>query len=224
MFAGYTYWFPKAFGFKLNERLGKMIFWCWFIGFYFAFMPLYALGILGATRRMQHYADPSWQPYMLVALSGAVFILCGIGLTVLQLIVSIRQREQNRDKTGDPWNGRTLEWSIPSPPPEWNFANLPRIEGTDAFWTLKEKGLAAIAADSSYTAIEMPRSNPTGFFMAFCAVVTGFALIWHIWWMASIGFVGAILLILAEAWRKEEELEIPAKEVALYYARAKELA
>ncbi|HLK31759.1 MAG TPA: cytochrome o ubiquinol oxidase subunit I [Terriglobales bacterium] len=224
VFAGYTYWFPKAFGFKLDERLGKVIFWCWFIGFYLAFMPLYALGILGATRRMQHYADPSWQPYMLVALSGAVFILFGIGLTVIQLIVSIRAREQNRDTTGDPWNGRTLEWSIPSPPPPWNFANLPQIEGTDAFWTLKQKGLAAKPADSSYTGIEMPRNNPIGFFMAFFAVVTGFALIWHIWWMAGIGFAGAILLVLAEAWRKKEEVEISAKEVALYYRQVKELA
>jgi cytochrome o ubiquinol oxidase subunit 1 len=114
--AGYTYWFPKAFGFKLDERLGKAIFWCWFIGFYLAFMPLYALGLMGATRRMQHYPDTHWQPLMLVALSGAVLILVGIGLTVVQLVVSIRTRDRRRDLSGDPWNGRTLEWSIPSPP------------------------------------------------------------------------------------------------------------
>src|SRR6202041_27870 len=132
--AGYTYWFPKAFGFTLDERLGKASFGCWFIGFYLAFMPLYALGLMGATRRMQHYADPHWQPFMLVALAGAVLIFCGIALTVVQLVISIRNRHQNLDTTGDPWNGRTLEWSIPSPPPAWNFAILPQVEERDAFW------------------------------------------------------------------------------------------
>src|SRR6202008_29165 len=122
--AGYTYWFPKAFGFKLEERLGKAIFFCWFFGFYLAFMPLYALGLMGATRRMQHYSDSHWQPLMLVSLSGAILILLGIGVAVVHLVVSIRTRELRRDLTGDPWNGRTLEWSVPSPTPAWNFAHL----------------------------------------------------------------------------------------------------
>src|SRR6204780_347183 len=123
--AGITYWFPKAFGFTLNERLGKAVFWCWFIGFYLAFMPLYVLGLMGATRRMQHYSNMNWQPLMMIALAGALLILLGIALTGVQLAVSIRQRERNRDVTGDPWNGRTLEWSTPSPPPPWNFSHLP---------------------------------------------------------------------------------------------------
>ena len=126
--AGITYWFPKAFGFTLNERLGKAVFWCWFFGFYLAFMPLYVLGLMGATRRMQHYSNTHWQPLMLVALAGALLILLGIALTGVQLAVSIHQRECNRDVTGDPWNGRTLEWSTPSPPPAWNFANLPQVD------------------------------------------------------------------------------------------------
>ena len=141
--AGYTYWFPKAFGFKLNERLGKAIFWCWFIGFYLAFMPLYALGLMGATRRMQHYPNTHWQPLMLVALAGAVVILIGIALTVVQLAVSIRERRANRDETGDPWNGRTLEWSMPSPPPAWNFTVLPSVEQTDAYWEMKKEGVSS---------------------------------------------------------------------------------
>ena len=84
-FAGYIYWFPKAFGFTLHEGLGKAAFWCWLVGFYLAFMPLYALGLMGATRRMQHYHETGWQPLMLVAMAGALVILAGIALTGLQL-------------------------------------------------------------------------------------------------------------------------------------------
>ena len=215
--AGYSYWFPKAFGFTLNERLGKAVFWCWFIGFYLAFMPLYALGLMGATRRMQHYSDPTWQPLMQVALVGAVFVFLGIILTVVQLVVSIRARNSNRDLTGDPWNGRTLEWSIPSPPPAWNFAVLPRVERTDAFWAAKQQGTAAPPA--SYTHIHVPKNNPTGFLTAFCAVVLGFALIWHIWWMAILGLLGALAVFLAQAWRTDTEILIAVEEVAAFERR-----
>ncbi|MGR9271205.1 cytochrome o ubiquinol oxidase subunit I (plasmid) [Rhizobium leguminosarum] len=213
--AGYTYWFPKAFGFTLDERLGKAVFWCWFIGFYLAFMPLYALGLMGATRRMQHYADPGWQPLMLVALAGAVLILFGIVLTVVQLVVSIRTREQRRDLTGDPWGGRTLEWSIPSPPPAWNFAVLPTVNGTDAYWAMKQKGIQPLVEDANaYQAIEVPRSNPTGVFLAFFSVGWGFAMIWHIWWMAILGILGCIAVSLAQAWRVDNETTFSAEEVA----------
>ena len=217
--AGYSYWFPKAFGFKLNERLGKAVFWCWFIGFYLAFMPLYALGLMGATRRMQHYSDPHWQPLMEVALVGAVFVLLGIILTVVQLVVSIRAREHNRDLTGDPWNGRTLEWSIPSPPPPWNFAVVPRVERVDAFWAAKQQRAGAgqgAAPPVSYTHIHVPKNNPTGFLLAFCTFVLGFALIWHIWWMAILGLLGSIAVGLAQAWRTDTEILIPAEEVAAF--------
>ena len=131
--AGYNYWFPKAFGFKLDERWGKASFWCWLIGFYVAFMPLYVLGLMGMTRRMQHYDDLSWQPWLLVAAAGAVVILAGIVCQVIQLVVSIRARERLR-VTGDPWNGRTLEWSTASPPPAWNFSVLPQVAEADAYW------------------------------------------------------------------------------------------
>jgi cytochrome o ubiquinol oxidase subunit 1 len=216
--AGYTYWFPKAFGFKLNEPLGKAVFWCWLIGFYLAFMPLYALGLMGATRRMQHYADPDWQPLMVVALVGALFILLGIMFTVVQLVVSIRNRNRNRDLTGDPWNGRTLEWSIPSPPPVWNFALLPQVGRTDAFWAVKQQPAGAHGAGpaKTYTALHVPRNNPTGVSVAFCATVLGFALIWRIWWLAALGLLGLIVVTLVQAWRTEGEVAVPAAEIEAF--------
>ena len=216
--AGYTYWFPKAFGFKLNETLGKVVFWCWLIGFYLAFMPLYALGLMGATRRMQHYADPEWQPFMVVALVGALFILLGIVFTVLQLVVSIRARNYNRDLTGDPWNARTLEWSIPSPPPAWNFALLPQVERTDAYWAAKQQpgGAPGAGPPKTYISLHVPRNNPTGVLVAFCATLLGFALIWRIWWLAVPGLLGVIAVTLLQAWRTEAEVEVPAAEIEAF--------
>jgi cytochrome o ubiquinol oxidase subunit I len=214
--AGYNYWFPKAFGFKLNETLGKAVFWCWFIGFFLAFMPLYALGLMGATRRMQHYSDVHWQPLMLVALSGAVLILFGIALTGLQLVVSIRDRARNRDLTGDPWNGRTLEWSIPSPPPAWNFTRLPQVSRTDAFWAAKQAGVPSTAAAPSpaIEALQVPRNTPIGIFIAFFSVILGFALIWRIEWLAIGGLIGAIAVFLWHAWQKDRETIVTANEIS----------
>ncbi|BAT61616.1 cytochrome bo(3) ubiquinol oxidase subunit 1 [Variibacter gotjawalensis] len=206
-FAGYTYWFPKAFGFSLDERLGKAVFWCWFIGFYLAFMPLYILGLIGATRRMQHYAEPSWQPYMIAAFIGALVILAGIILTIVQLVVSIRTRDARRDTTGDVWDGRTLEWSTTSPPPPWNFAVLPKVTGLDAFW-MRKRCHEEAAPPPEIKPIEMPRNSPIGFIIAFFSVVFGFAMIWHIWWMASVGLIGIIGTTLAHAWRVHGEDEI----------------
>jgi cytochrome o ubiquinol oxidase subunit 1 len=214
--AGYTYWFPKAFGFKLNERLGKAVFWCWFIGFYLAFMPLYALGLMGATRRMQHYPDTHWQPLMVVALAGAVVILLGISLTAVQLAVSIRQRHANRDRTGDPWNARTLEWLIPSPPPAWNFTQLPNVQGTDAYWQMKEEGMGRRMLSSSFVDLHLPHNTPVGVFMAFFAVILGFALIWRIYWLAAVGLAGAVAVALVQSWRTDREVRVPAEEVAVF--------
>jgi cytochrome o ubiquinol oxidase subunit I len=214
--AGYSYWFPKAFGFQLNERIGKAIFWCWFVGFYLAFMPLYGLGLMGATRRMQHYPDTHWQPLMVAAWVGAVIIFVGIALTVVQLVVSIRSRARHRDLTGDPWNGRTLEWSTLSPPPAWNFARLPRIEGTDAHWAAKQGAgtSPAPAADAPYEPVHVPRNTPIGVFVAFFTVILGFALIWRIEWLSLVGLVGTICVALWHAWQTDREVTIAPDEVA----------
>ena len=215
--AGYTYWFPKAFGFTLDERLGKAVFWCWFIGFYLAFMPLYALGLMGATRRMQHYADMGWQPQMLIALAGAGIILVGIILTFVQLVVSIRTRDRRRDLSGDPWNGRTLEWSTSSPPPPWNYAVLPQVQALDEFWRMKNERKGSEASQPiRYKAISVPRHSAVGFSIAFFAVMLGFALIWHIWWMAILGLACALAVALVHAWRIDIDVEIPARELAKF--------
>jgi cytochrome o ubiquinol oxidase subunit 1 len=215
-FAGYTFWFPKAFGFRLHEGLGKAAFWCWIIGFYVAFMPLYVLGLMGMTRRMQHYDVSAWHPWLLVAACGAVIILAGIALQIAQLVVSIRRREELRDKTGDPWNGRSLEWATSSPPPAFNFAVLPHVEGRDAYWAMKQRARQQTnpSAEPAYTDIEMPRNSATGFVSAFFATFLGFALIWHIWWMAALAAVGAYATFVVFAWRDRIEYVIPAEEVA----------
>ena len=215
-FAGYTYWFPKAFGFRLHEGLGKASFWCWITGFYVAFMPLYVLGLMGMTRRMQHYDVAAWHPWLLIAAGGAALILLGIGLQIAQLAVSIRRREQLRDETGDPWNGRSLEWATPSPPPDFNFAVLPNIQGEEAYWGMKQHVLkqARLDAEPAYADIEMPRNSPTGFVCAFFATIMGFALIWHIWWMVGLAALGAYATFVVFAWRDVDEYIVPAETVA----------
>jgi cytochrome o ubiquinol oxidase subunit 1 len=215
-FAGYTYWFPKAFGFRLHEGLGKAAFWFWLIGFYVAFMPLYAVGLLGMTRRMQHYDVPEWRPWLIVAAFGAVLILIGIICQIAQLVVSIRRREQLRDRTGDPWDARSLEWATASPPPAFNFAIMPDVRGADAYWEMKSRARQQDLEkqEPDYEDIEMPRNSPTGFVCAFFATVMGFALIWHIWWMVAAGIVGAFATFVVFAWRDQDEYVIPAAEVA----------
>jgi cytochrome o ubiquinol oxidase subunit 1 len=214
-FAGYTYWFPKAFGFRLHEGWGKAAFWLWLIGFYVAFMPLYAVGFLGMTRRMQHYDVAEWRPWPMVAGVGAVIILAGILCQIMQLVISIRNREALRDVTGNPWDGRSLEWAVSSPPPVFNFAVMPDVASEDAYWAMKRRTKdEGVAKEPNYKPIELPRNSPTGFVCAFFAAVMGFAMIWHIWWMVAAGFVGAFATFVVFAWRDHDEYEIPAREVA----------
>jgi cytochrome o ubiquinol oxidase subunit 1 len=215
-FAGYTYWFPKAFGFRLHDGLGKAAFWFWIVGFYVAFMPLYWLGLMGMTRRMQHYDVAAWHPWLLTAAAGTALILVGIVLQIAQLVVSIRNREALRDRTGDPWNGRTLEWSTASPPPIFNFAELPNVEGEDAYWGIKQRAIAQAQApvEPAYADIEMPKNSATGFICAFFSSIMGFALIWHIWWLVGLACAGAFATFVVFAWRDQGEDVIPAATVA----------
>jgi cytochrome o ubiquinol oxidase subunit I len=176
---------------------------------------------MGATRRMQHYGDLGWRPLMLVALAGAIVILAGIVLTVVQLWVSIRTRDRRRDETGDPWGGRTLEWSTASPPPSWNFATLPNVDGEDAYWAMKRRARTEGGVQQRPEAIMMPRNSPIGVVIAFFAVMTGFALIWAIWWLAMVGLAGIAGASLVHAWRISTEVEIPA-ETILAFADARQ--
>jgi cytochrome o ubiquinol oxidase subunit 1 len=212
LFAGMNYWFPKAFGFTLNERLGRWAFWFWIIGFYAAFMPLYILGFLGMTRRLGHYDVMAWQPYLIFALGGAILIMIGIFLQVLQLFVSIRDRADNRDLTGDPWNGRTLEWSISSPPPFYNFAIIPKVDALDAFWDLKNAHRPA--EPIIYADIEMPKSTSAGLFIGVFGGVLAFSLIWNIWWAAIAAFIGIITIVVWRAYQGETDYVITAAEIA----------
>jgi cytochrome o ubiquinol oxidase subunit 1 len=212
-FAGVTYWFPKIFGFKLHEGLGKLAFWLWLSGFCLAFIPLYILGLMGATRRLDHY-DPSmgWQGLFIVAGVGVMVILAGIGAQILQFTVSIIQRDKNRDLTGDPWDGRTLEWSTVSPAPEYNYAVIPTVHSRDPFWEMKHGKHPAQSTD--YQDIHLPKNTPMGIYIAIGAFIFGFGLIWHMWWLAIIGLLGAITMVIIRAQDENTEYTITAKELA----------
>jgi cytochrome o ubiquinol oxidase subunit I len=217
-FAGITYWFPKAFGFKLDEAWGKAGFWLSLLGFYVVFMPLYVAGLLGMTRRLQHYEVAAWRPWVLIAGFGILIMMAAAACQVVQVVVSIRRREELRDETGDPWDGRSLEWATTSPPPAFNFAVLPNVRGAEAYWDMKQRAIEAqrLSPEPRYEPIEMPRNSPTGFITAFFATLTGFALIWHIWWLVGVGIAAAYAVFVWFAWRDAVEYSIPAEEVARY--------
>lgn len=210
--AGFAYWFPKAMGFHLNERIGKASFWCWLIGFYVAFMPLYVLGFLGMTRRLNHTNNPDWNVWLYLACIGAFIILVGIVLQFVQLYVAFRDREKNRDLTGDPWNGHTLEWSTASPPQFYNFAKVPQVRDLDAFTDMKEQGTAYKKPDS-YAPIHMPKNTASGVLMAGAATLFGFAAIWHITWLAVVGLVGTVVFLLLRAYDNDVDYYVQPDEV-----------
>ncbi|WAW85909.1 cytochrome o ubiquinol oxidase subunit I [Xanthomonas citri pv. malvacearum] len=210
--AGLTYWFPKAFGFKLNEKIGKASFWCWIIGFFVAFMPLYVLGFMGMTRRMNTYNHPEWAPWLYVAAVGAAIIGMGIFLNLVQIGYSVWKRKQHMDYTGDPWDGRTLEWATSSPPPFYNFAVLPHIDDRDQFWADKQNGKGWVRP-SKYEAIHMPRNTGAGVYIGAFSVLLGFGLIWHIWWLAIIGLVGMIGSFIARTFDDDIDYWVPVDEV-----------
>jgi cytochrome o ubiquinol oxidase subunit 1 len=210
-FAGMTYWFPKVFGFTLDERWGVRAFWCWTVGFLLAFVPLYILGFMGATRRLDHYpAGLGWQPLFIVAAIGAGIIALGVIFQAVQIIVSIRNRRQN--KAGDdPWSGRTLEWSVGSPAPLYNFARIPEVHGRDAFWEAKRTGAQK---ESVYEDITLPKDTPLGMYMAACALAFGFAFVWHIWWLVGLAAAAFLVCLITRSFTGETEYLLPAAEVA----------
>ncbi|WP_321409568.1 cytochrome o ubiquinol oxidase subunit I [Tolumonas auensis] len=207
--AGFNYWFPKAMGFTLNEKLGKAAFWFWITGFFGAFLPLYALGFMGMTRRLSQDINPEYHSMLLIAVGGAVLILIGIMCQLLQLVVSIKDRNKNRDLTGDPWGGRTLEWATSSPPPFYNFAEIPVVSERDAFWDMKEKG-TAYKRPAKYTEIHMPKNTGAGVIISVFSLIMGFALIWYIWWLAIVGFVGVIATWITYSFNKDVDYYVPA--------------
>ena len=211
LFAGITYWFPKATGYKLDEFWGKMSFWFWLIGFYFAFMPLYVLGLMGVTRRVSHFEDQSLQIWFQIAAFGAVLIAVGIAAFIIQLVVSFMRREALSDETGDPWDGRTLEWSTSSPPPPYNFAFTPRVHDLDAWWQMKQHGFQR--PESGFIPIHMPKGTWAGIVLSGISVVIGFAMIWHMWLVAGVSFVTLIGTAIYHTFNYDRDYYIPAEEV-----------
>ena len=211
-FAGYNYWFPKAIGFRLNEKWGKRSFWCWLIGFYLAFIPLYLLGFMGMPRRMDHYTNPAWHTPLVIAAVGAAVILVGILCSMIQLFVSIRERQATRDLTGDPWNGRTLEWATSSPPAVYNFAETPVVHDIDAFSDMKEKGMA-YRTPGRYHDIEIPKNTAKGLAVGALAFLFGFGLIWYIWWLVLLAAFILLFTVIARGSEDDTEYVIPAAEV-----------
>jgi len=225
-FAGISYWFPKAFGFKLDRFWGLMSFWFWVAGFYFAFMPLYVLGFMGVTRRLRHFDDPSLQVWTVIAAFGAILILFGIASFLVQLYVSIRNREALRDLTGDPWNGRTLEWSTSSPPPPYNFAFTPVVHELDTWWDMKKHGYRRPV--EGFKAIHMPRNTGAGVVLAAISVVFGFAMVWYMWWLAALSFAALVAAAIIHTFnykrdfyfRREEVVQTEGERTRLLVAQA----
>lgn len=211
-FAAYTYWFPKFVGFSLDERLGKYAFWFWIVGFHLAFMPLYLLGFMGATRRLNHYDVAGWQPLFLLTAFGALLITIGVCFQVWQFIYSVKKRKELRDNTGDPWNGRTLEWSTTSPPPIYNFAFIPEVHTRDSFWVAKhEKGSGSVKR--KYEDIHMPKNTPQGLYIGIFSFLFGFGLIWYMFWLAALSAVGIVVCVILHLYEKHPDYHISAKEV-----------
>ena len=219
-FSGLTYWFPKFFGFKLNERLGVYAFWCWIVGFSLAFIPLYILGLMGMTRRINSYAaSTGWHPLLVVAAIGVVVLVFALFFQILQLVVSFKHRHDEAyvDTTGDPWNGRTLEWATASPVPAYNFAHIPKVRDRDALYAAKQAGAEhrlGSADPADYEDIYLPKNTAIGLYMAVAAGILGFGMVWHMFWVAPLCIIAIICLIIWRSWQMDTEIVIPAAEVA----------
>ena len=211
-FAGLTYWFPKATGFKLDETLGKWACGLWTVGFFFAFMPLYVLGFMGMTRRLNYYDNPVWNDWLMIAGFGAIIILFGIFVQFYQIFASIRDHKKNADVTGDPWDARTLEWATSSPPPFYNFAKIPHVRDRDHFHDLKKYDLAHKRPEN-YERIHMPKNTWAGVVISAFSVMMGFGMVWHMWWMAILGTLGMLVSWIAYAFEKEKSYYVEIEEI-----------
>jgi cytochrome o ubiquinol oxidase subunit I len=217
LLAGVEYWFPKAFGYKLDPFWGKASFWCWLVGFWTVFTPIYALGLMGFTRRTQHFDDPAVQPYLTIAAIGVFIIMAGILAFVIQLVVSFFRRERLRDLTGDPWDGRTLEWSTSSPPPPYNFAFTPVVHAHDAWWDMKKRGCSRPL--EGFKPIHMPKNTSAGIVLAGLSTVLGFALVWYIWWLAALSFVALVAAAITHTFDYDRDTTVPAEDVVRFESR-----
>jgi cytochrome o ubiquinol oxidase subunit 1 len=212
LFAAMTHWFPKAFGFKLDDFWGRVSFWFWLAGYWFAFTPLYVLGLMGVTRRMSHFEDPSLQIWFQIAAFGAFLIAIGIAAFVFCIYISFRRRAQLRDLTGDPCDGRTLEWSTSSPPPAYNFAFTPVVHDTDAWWDMKRRGF--VRPTEGFIDIHMPKNTAAGVLLAALSTACGFALVWHVWWAAAATLLAIVAYAIYHSFDYQRDYYIPAAEVA----------
>ncbi len=215
IFAGIYYWFPKVTGFMLDEKLGAYAFWLWIIGFFMSFTPLYILGLMGATRRLNHYpAETGWQPLFIMAAFGGILIGIGAVLQVVQIIVSVKNRKKNEDKTGDPWNGRTLEWATPSPVPFYNFAVIPQVTSRDAFWEMKKEERRKNKHEYfKYQSFMMPKNTAMGIYVSVFIFLAGFGFVWHIIWLIIFGILGAIACFIIRSFEEHNEYIVSAAEI-----------
>lgn len=210
IFAGLSYWFPKFTGFRLNERIGRYAFWCWISGFCMSFIPLYVLGIMGATRRLDHYdGSTGYQPFYIIAFLGGLVIATGVALQFVQIIASFMQKRRLVDESGDPWDGRTLEWSVPSSPPSYNFTVVPEVFARDAFWDMKQKGLVKRA----YEDIHMPRNTASGIYISIFAFLAGFGFVWEIVWLAVVSILAILVCLIVRTFNEDSEYTVKAAEI-----------
>ncbi|MEM7377945.1 MAG: cbb3-type cytochrome c oxidase subunit I, partial [Pseudomonadota bacterium] len=212
IFAGIVFWFPKAFGFKLDPFWGKVSFWGWVAGFYLAFMPIYVLGLMGVTRRLSQFEDTIYGAFFVTAAIGALLIAVGVVAFIIQIVVSVLRRESLRDHTGDPWDGRTLEWSTTSPPPYYNFALTPKVHELDAWAQMKKLGVTR--PRTHFQPIHMPKSTASGVLISAAATVMGFALVWHIWWLAASAFLSTVAYAIMHTFDYDRDYHVPVDEVA----------
>jgi cytochrome o ubiquinol oxidase subunit 1 len=215
VFAGITYWFPKIAGFRLNERIGRYAFWCWIVGFCLSFIPMYILGLMGATRRLDHYdSSTGWQPFYVMMLLGGIVIAIGVALQIVQIIASFLQKRRLIDTTGDPWDARTLEWSVPSPAPHYNFAVIPNIASREPFWDMKH----GPAPKPKFENIHMPKSTASGIYISIFAFLAGFAFVWEITWLAVVSIIAVIICVVSRTFDENIEYTLTAAEVEKHAA------